>query len=113
MITYCYSTKDGRVHEWDTRMGMAPQCLLVGGCMAERDLVAEHSGQESGDAWTEHESAALMVHPSQIPEAVADAKRKGLNVEFNPHNGCQIFHGASERKRYLKAYGYADLNSFC
>lgn len=57
------------------------------------------------------ESDALAVHPDQIPEAIADAKKKDVPTEFTP-DGRPIFRTSYQRRRYLRAYGYKDRNCF-
>lgn len=48
---------------------------------------------------------ALAVHPSQVPEAVESARRKGVPTDFTPQ-GRPLFTSRAHQKRYLKAYGY-------
>ena len=56
-----------------------------------------------------NESHALKVHPRQVPEAVADAVRKGVPTEFTK-DGRPRFTSREHQKRYLKAYGYVNLD---
>lgn len=52
-------------------------------------------------------SDALAVHPKQIKEAVEDARKKGVALDFDKH-GRPLFRDRNHRKRYCKAYGIFD-----
>lgn len=56
-------------------------------------------------------SVALAVHSSQREEAQADSVKKGVPTEFTK-GGRPILRDASHRRKYLKAYGFVDRNSF-
>lgn len=111
MPTYCYRTARGKRWEWTAPMGAAPKVLLAGGEMALRDIAAEHGNTRSGDAWTNHASLALMVHPGDVPRYVEDARKKGIRVEFNDR-GMPLFHSRSEQRKYLKAYDYVNYDDY-
>jgi hypothetical protein len=49
------------------------------------------------------------VHPSQIPEALDEAKRLGVRVDY-ARNGSAIFDDPAQRKRYCRAIGLHDRN---
>jgi hypothetical protein len=51
------------------------------------------------------ESDALAVHPLDVPEAIEDAKRKGVPTDFTP-DGSPIITSRAHQKAYLRAYGY-------
>lgn len=56
-------------------------------------------------------SVALAVHSTQVKEAMEDAAKKGVPTEFT-RDGRPILRDASHRRRYLKAYGFIDRNSY-
>lgn len=56
-------------------------------------------------------SVALAVHSTQVKEASEDAAKKGVPTEFT-RDGRPILRDASHRRRYLKAYGFHDRNSY-
>ena len=56
-------------------------------------------------------SVALAVHSSQVGEAQADSAKKGVPTEFTS-GGRPILRDASHRRKYLKAYGFHDRNSY-
>lgn len=56
-------------------------------------------------------SVALGVHPDQVPSAREQAKAKGVPTDFTP-GGRPILRDAGHRKRYLKAFGFHDRNSY-
>ncbi len=55
-------------------------------------------------------SVALAVHPSQIGEATADARAKGVPTDFAP-DGSPILTDRDHRKRYMQAYGFFDRDA--
>lgn len=112
MITYCYSNSDGRVVEWRTRMGMAPQALFCNGRTYFRDLRAEHTSKSFGDPWVNHASLSMMVHPLDVKKYQQDAKNKGLGVIDFDVNGMPHFTSDKHQKRYAEAYGFRQLNSY-
>jgi hypothetical protein len=57
-------------------------------------------------------SDALAVHPERIPDAVKAANDRGVPTEFEPQFGRPQFRDSGHRRRYLKAFGYHDRNSF-
>lgn len=50
-------------------------------------------------------SIALKVHPSQVQEAIENAKQKGVPTNFTKE-GLPEFTSRRHQARYLKAYGY-------
>lgn len=50
-------------------------------------------------------SEALAVNPKQIPEAIEDARKKGVPTDFDKL-GRPIFTSRAHAKAYQKAYGY-------
>ena len=50
-------------------------------------------------------SDAMAVHPDQVPEAIADAKKKGVPTDFLA-DGRPIFVSRAHQKRYIRAYGF-------
>jgi len=90
-----------------------PQSCSRCGQMANRDLIAEQADTGSGRAkgWaTGLESAALGVHPDQVPSERARLKKvTGRDVEFTPM-GNPVFHSRGERKAVAKACGMLDLD---
>lgn len=50
-------------------------------------------------------SNALKVHPSQVQEAIENARQKGVPTDFTK-DGRPLFTSRSHQKRYCKAYGY-------
>lgn len=50
-------------------------------------------------------SEALAVHPLQIPEAMEDARRRGVPVKFDK-DGCILFESRRQKADYNRAYGY-------
>ena len=56
-------------------------------------------------------SVALAVHSTQVKEASEDAAKRGVPTEFSP-SGEPILRDSSHRRRYLKAYGFHDRNSY-
>ena len=56
-------------------------------------------------------SLALGVHPSQIPAAIEDARKNGIEVDFvreGPKAGDAILKSRKDRKRYAKMHGIHD-----
>jgi hypothetical protein len=110
MPTYLYSV-DGRTFEYDAPMSRIPQSLFVNGRIATRDIPAEHSGQRSGDPWTNHESLALMVHPLDVRKYRADAHARRLNVNIRD-DGMVEFRSRSAQRKYCRAYGFVNRDDY-
>lgn len=115
MSTYCYTTEDGTVTEEHIfPIGTAPATITTkNGSVAHRDMYAEMVGtsQKSGDPWTNHASVSLMVNPTEREKYTKEAAELGVPTQFN-EAGMPMFTSASHRKRYNKAYGFVDLNSY-
>ena len=110
MPTYCY-TVNGRTVEWHAAMRAIPQALLVNGQVAERDIVAEHNGQKSGDPWAKHSSLALSVHPLDVTFYRKDAHKKGVGKKVKIRDdGYVEFASRSDQRDYCRAYGYVNWN---
>ncbi len=94
-------------------MSRARQCRTCGfrPCRC-KDLKAGYTRAQAAKGSWPLESDAAGVHPTQIPEAMAEAKRLGVRVEFRK-NGAAIFDTPRDRKRYCKAIGLVDRSSFC
>lgn len=56
-------------------------------------------------------SDAAGCHPSQIPEAMEEAKRLGVRVEFEK-DGRVKFDNEAHKRQYSKAIGLRDRSGF-
>lgn len=54
-------------------------------------------------------SDALGVHVSQIPEAMAAAKKHGVTIDFDS-KGRPIFENNAQRRKYCKIRGAIDMD---
>jgi hypothetical protein len=57
-------------------------------------------------------SQAAGVGVEQIDEQIAYDRSVGLSSEFDRKSGDAIFHGAKERKKYLRHHGLIDKDSY-
>lgn len=48
------------------------------------------------------------VNPNDIPEAMAEAKARGVPTDFDPETGQIIFRDRAHRKKYCEAFAYFD-----
>jgi hypothetical protein len=56
-------------------------------------------------------SDSMGVHPDEIPEAMAEAQKRGLNVEFDQEGTC-VFRSYRDFDRYTKEMGYHNRKWF-
>lgn len=113
MPTYIYTCESlGKSIEVQASMDDIPELVERDGEVFARDIRAEHCGQKSGDPWTDHESLALMVHPADIKKNQKEALAKGCGVIEFSKEGLPRFRSNSQRRKYLKAYGYVDRASY-
>ena len=114
MATYVYEDDEGNQIEFSRsiRFG-APKAVLCGGRLYRRSYGSERTVRRAADPWVNHESLALMCPLGEIENRQRDALAKGLGVvDWNRRNGRPIFRSASQKRKYLRAYGYTDLNSY-
>jgi hypothetical protein len=91
------------------------RCYLNGKRVSLRRLRRRYpkAGQEefiSRGGWKPLHSDALAVHPDQIPEAVALAKRRGVPTDFDGE-GRPIFTSRHHRRQYSVAHGFYDRDA--
>ncbi len=60
--------------------------------------------------WKPLVSDGLAVHPKQVKEAIEDARKKGVPVDFLP-DGRPVFTSREQRKNYMRAYGFFDKHA--
>lgn len=94
-----------------------PESVTVGNAVYKRDAMAEILTQhrqvrENSRYIVKHPhkkicSDAMGVLPSQIPEALADAKSRGVKIEFDSE-GTAMWNSRKERKDYCRAIGAHD-----
>lgn len=112
MATFCYSFGD-RLLEWKCPMGKAPKALLACCVLFERDFRAELPSvpkdpwKQCADAWVNHQSMALGVHPLDRKAWMDDAKARGVPTYFN-EDGNPEFRRSGDKKKYRKAYKIHD-----
>ncbi|HUW32514.1 MAG TPA: zinc ribbon domain-containing protein [Planctomycetota bacterium] len=114
MPIYSYTCEHcGETTELTFGMQFQPQSVPCPKCGVRaprdigRDLMSKK--QRRCSTWP-MESDALGVDPGQIPEFEADARERGVPIEFNRETGAAIFTGPLHRKRYARAYGFHDRN---
>lgn len=62
------------------------------------------AGVEQARGNNPNASLALKVQPGQVQEAIADARKKGVAVEFRK-DGTPLFTSRRQKAAYLRAYG--------
>jgi len=93
------------------------KCILNGKVVTNKEWMANAPGIFFGEPpavpppanWPLH-SDAMGVNPKQIPEAMANAKKHGVPLEFTSE-GEAIFTSARHRKAYCEKFGYVDNNA--
>lgn len=75
----------------------------------QKAMLPQVGGGRPGDslvAWSNPiYSDAAAVHPSQVNEAIEDAKKKGVPTDFTA-DGRPIFTSSRHFRKYCKAYGF-------
>jgi len=84
----------------------APVACPEGACAAKRNIVAERTSLSTSKGWPLISEAA-GVHPLDVADARAQAKRDGVPTEFTP-DGRVVFRNRRHRKQYLKTVGLVD-----
>lgn len=119
MPRYCYRTDDDQPVELAMSMSEHAERERDGqiednGRILYRDLRAEWS-RPGGNAFCgaewPMESSALGVSPEEIPAAMADARKRGVNLNFG-RDGRAILDNAAHRRKAMKAYGYIDKEGY-
>ena len=112
MPVYVYSNDDrSLVLEREYDMGKAPARLHVDGDTLTIDVALQWRGNDAPKCWDAANgqySTAGAVHPDQIPEAIAELKRKtGRTYRFDK-TGKPFLPTRQARKDYCKARGMYD-----
>ena len=121
MPTYCYRDPQGALVE--ITMSVAEKAererngvLVEGGVRLERDIAAEHAPQRGnafcGANWPMESDALGVACPSEIPAAMADARARGVNLNFT-RDGRAILENPAHRRQAMRAYGYFDKAGYC
>ena len=71
----------------------------------KRYPLREEKGPSSFVTFKPMHSEALCVHPDQRDEAIADAKAKGVPVDFD-QEGRPVFTSSRQFRDYAKIYGF-------
>ncbi len=117
MPTYCYRREDNdeiveltmsidemlRTQEPDGRM------RLEDGTMGSRHYGAESAKPSPSACWPQV-CTIDGIDPADIPQARAEARAAGIDVDFTPEGG-PIHKSRKERKRYYEHIGMHDLNA--
>lgn len=121
MPTYCYRDPAGKLVE--ITMSLADKAereregVLIDsdGTRLTRDVSAEHAPRRGnafcGANWP-MQSDALGVQPDEIPSAMEDARRRGVNLNFT-RDGRAILESPAHRRQAMRAYGYMDKAGYC
>ena len=112
MLTYCYTTEDGRTEDHSFPVGTAPVAVnFKDGSVAKRDYAAEHRPLRAGGGWP-MTCYASGVNPNQAQELRDFYKKHGFRCDVNS-SGDPVYESSSHRKAALKLRNLHDKNSFC
>tara|TARA_R100000654_G_scaffold19900_1_gene40388 strand:+ start:3138 stop:3494 length:357 start_codon:yes stop_codon:yes gene_type:complete len=93
---------------WDKTKG---EGIEIDGLVWERDIVGEHSRQKPNSKGWPLYSDAAGTHPDEIPKAMEEMRRKGVNLNYTS-DGRAIFENASQRRRAFRAMGLQDMQGY-
>jgi len=112
MITYCYTTEDGRTEDRLFPMGKAPESVsFKDGSIAKRDYAAEHRSRRAGGGWP-MTCYASGVNPNQAQELRDFYKKRGFRCDVK-NSGDPVYESSSHRKAALKLRNLHDKSAFC
>ncbi len=112
MLTYCYTTEDGRTEDHSFRVGEAPASVsFKDGSVAKRDYTAEHRPRKAGTGWP-MTCYASGVNPNQAGELRNFYKKHGFRCDVT-NSGDPVYESAGHRKAALKLRNLHDKDSFC
>ena len=104
----------GKVHEELIHLpagSSPPQMIMAQGVEMHRDMMSDFRGtMESGEH--EYVSEAMAVHPNEIGDITADARKHGVEPKRYTADGSPVFSSAKHKKAYMRVYGYHDNNSY-
>jgi hypothetical protein len=117
MPIYHFTSDDGETIERVCSMKDIPDGVEQDGKWYKRDAMRTicthryqvHDGNGRYYRTRMIESDALSVHPDQIPEAMEDAQRRRVKVQFDAE-GTAKFSSRKQMKEYAEAYGFFDRN---
>jgi hypothetical protein len=119
MPTYCYRDDAGELVELTMTVSEMSKREVDGviaheGRLLTRDVSAEHCGARGnafcGAKWP-IESDAAGCHPSEIPTAMADMRKRGVALNFTS-DGRAIFESHAHRRAALRAMGMHDRGGY-
>jgi hypothetical protein len=111
MPTYTFkNTVTGKRDELIMAVSEYKPVMIIEGVKWERDLETDLQATriEDSDTWNGMESRALAINPSQIREEREYARKRGVDIDFNPKNGNVRFNGRKNRRDYCRLRGAVD-----
>ena len=109
MPTYCYDCPECGT-EFERTLPVVEcrkKVLCECGGVGERNIVREHAGVAHRAGLWPMRSTAMGVHPTQVKDAAAHARRLGVPTDFSK-GGEAIFTSARHRKAYVQAVSAAN-----
>jgi len=108
MPTYCYTNdENGKTIERQFAIkDDIPAEVRVGSRIFTRDLRAEHAGQRSGDAWTNHWSLSMGARTDEHAAEIArKCKRNKVDCRFDDHLLLKVNSPSHQRKLAAAIFG--------
>lgn len=112
MSWFCYEDVYGAVHDMEFPIGSAPEDVMIVSGRAVRTMQGEHKPKRvlRGPGWP-IKSVACGCHPDDRKEFMEDASSKGVPTVFD-EQGNAVFRNPSHQRKYLKAYGMHNKDSY-
>ena len=94
-----------RTKKWDG------DAIEIDGVVWDRCIACEHERVRGNSAGWPMLSEAAGTHPDEIPKAMEEARRRGVNLNYTS-DGRAIFENAAHRRRALKALNLKDRQGY-
>ena len=111
MPLYTYKCSCGNRHQVTKPMSESERPELCKKCsfVMSRDFQADFGKQHHGDTYP-YASAALGVHPDELPARMAFDKAKGVPTDYDGE--CDpIMRSKKHRREFCRAHGVHDRNA--
>lgn len=93
---------------WDKTKG---EGIEIDGVVWNRDIASEHRRTVATSSGWPLMSDAAGTHPDEIPKAMDEMRRKGVNLNYTK-DGRAIFENAAHRRKALRAMGLQDMQGY-